>query len=216
MVFNILITLILVLFKINFLFSEIIYDKKNITITNLELNNYQLIYERTYGEEVTTNQAIKNIVLMNQTINFYQRNNPSILELIDKKINNNLKDINLNFYRFMIIKNEFLIEYFKTNFNKKDLEDVFNLFENINLPISLNGCKTISSLEDLKNNLFFIENFYTNLINGTKKFKTNIDSKIYDVCINDQNFKILENKIISYLENISKEDFNSFIYEKLI
>ena len=62
----------------------------------------------------------------------------------------------------------------------------------------------------------FILNFYENLKNNEKNFKTKIDNVFYDVCIDNKIFKNLEGNIIKYIENKTEVEFNKFIYSKII
>ena len=62
----------------------------------------------------------------------------------------------------------------------------------------------------------FILSFYENLKNNEKKFKTKIDDVFYDVCMNNKIFKNLEDVIIKYIENKTEDEFNKFIYRKII
>ena len=72
----------------------------------------------------------------------------------------------------------------------------------------------VNTIIDLKNNHYFIENFFSNLKNNEKNFKVLIENKIYDVCVNEQNFKQIEQLIINYIQNKTKEDFEIFVYDK--
>ena len=50
---------------------------------------------------------------------------------------------------------------------------------------------------------------------NTRTFKTKINDQIFDVCINNNEFKKIETGIISYIEDKTKSEFNSFVYSKL-
>ena len=83
------------------------------------------------------------------------------------------------------------------------------------LPISQNQCLIIDELKDLKNNNFFIDNFYFNLKNNSRNFQTKIDKKLYDVCINDKDFRVIEGLIIQYIDKKIDNNFNKFIYKNI-
>ena len=72
----------------------------------------------------------------------------------------------------------------------------------------------VNTIVDLKNNHYFIKNFFSNLKNNEKNFKVLIENKIYDVCVNEQYFKQIEQLIINYIQNKTKEDFEIFVYDK--
>ena len=52
------------LFYLNFGYSNIIYDKNEITVTEIEFNEYLNIHENFYNLIPNKNKAIKNIVLI--------------------------------------------------------------------------------------------------------------------------------------------------------
>ena len=131
-----------------------------------------------------------------------------------EKFINQIK-IKKDFFRFLSIKNEFISNYFQNSFRVKDLKNIFTNSKELVLPISNNNCLTIIELKDLKNDNFFIESFLLNLKENTRTFKTKINDQIFDVCINNNEFKKIETGIISYIEDKTKSEFNSFVYSKL-
>lgn len=208
-------------FFIDILSAEIIYEKNNISITKIELEEYKVIYNNNYDIILSDNQSIKNLVLLKKVIKFYEENDPEILKLIDEKITINendqniLIDLNRNFFRLLVLKNELILQYFKENFSKDDLKYVISNLNELSYPISLDGCLTIKRLEKLNNNDYFINNFYENLFNNNNDYKTKINSNIYNVCIDAKTYSIIENSIIEYIEILSKTDFENFLYNKL-
>ena len=207
-------------FFTNISYSNIIYDKNGIVITDIEIENYIGLYEKNNEIKITKNKAIKNIVLMKQTINFLLKNNNEFMIILDQNIKAEFgekitKDPNLlNFIRFQKIRNEFISEYFQNNFDIKDLEIIFSNIDNLRIPISKNKCLTIDEVHDFNNEKNFIKSFYNNLKNGQKKFEIMINNKYYDACINDNLFKNIENYIIQFIESRTEKDFNEFIYRK--
>ena len=218
MVFKLLIFLIF--FNINFSHANIIYDKNEITITELEINKYINFYEINYKKNISNNQAIKNIVLIKRTINFLFENNPDFMMVLDKNILSEFpeditRDENfLNFLRFQKIRYEFINEYFKFNFNVEDLEKVFSTFDDLKLPLSKNNCLTIEKLHKIKIDKYFLESFFESLKENPKRITTIIDNELYDICINEKLFKTIEYEIIKYIEIKTEEDFDKFIYGK--
>ena len=124
--------------------------------------------------KITINKAIKNIVLMKQTIDFLFKNNNEFMIVLDQNIKSEFgekitKDLNLfNFIRFQKIRNEFISEYFKNKFDIKDLEIIFSNTNNLRIPISKNNCLTIDKIHIFNNEKNFIRSFYNNLKSGQK------------------------------------------------
>ena len=209
------------IFIANISYSNIIYDKNDIVITDIEIENYISLYQNNNAIRITKNKAIKNIVLMKQTINFLLKNNSEFMKILDQNIKNEfgekiIKDQNtFNFIRYQKIRNEFISEYFQNNFNIKDLEIIFSNFANLKIPISKNKCLTIDKVHTFNNEKSFIKSFYNNLKSGQKKFEIIINNKYYDACINDKSYKNIENLVIQFIESRTEKNFNEFIYRKI-
>ena len=209
------------IFISNISYSNIIYDKNGISITNNDLENYLNLYENNNQIRISKNKAIKNIVLMKQTINFLLIKNPEFMSILDQNIeiefgNNILNEkILLNYVRFQKIRNEFIFEYFQNNFDIQDFEIIISNFDNLKIPISKNKCLTIEKLHNFKNDQNFSKNLYNSLKNRKKEFEILINNQLYDVCISDQLFNNIDNIIIKFIENKTEDDFNKFIYEKI-
>ena len=218
MVYKLLILIFFLGIKIGY--TNVIYDKNEIIITEIELNNYKELYKNNFGTDISNNKAIKNIVLTKRTINSLIKNNPEFISILNQNIKLEYgKDIFnnksvLNFVRFQKIKNEFISDYFKNNFSTKDLEIIFSNFENLSLPISKNNCLTIEKLYEFKNDIIFIENFFKNLRDKSNRITTSINNELIDVCMDNKSFKIIESEIIKFIENKIKDDFDKFIYRK--
>jgi hypothetical protein len=218
MVYRFLILIFLLSIKIGY--TNVIYDKNEIIITQIELNNYKELYKNNFGRDITNNIAIKNIVLMMETISFLKINNPDFISNLDKNIkleygeeifeNQNI----LNFIRFQQIKNEFISEYFLNIFSIKDLEIIFANFDSIKLPISKNNCLTIEKLFDLSNDKNFIESVFKKIKKKNLKITTLINEELYEVCLSDKLFNNIEREIIEYIEKEIEDDFNRFVREK--
>ena len=84
MVYRLLILIFLLSIKIGY--TNVIYDKNEIVITQIELNNYKELYKNNLGRDITNNIAIKNIVLMMETISSLKMNNPDFISNLDKNI----------------------------------------------------------------------------------------------------------------------------------
>ena len=218
MVYKLLI--LIFFFGIKIGYSNVIYDKNEIVITDIEMNNYKDFYETNTGNIISNNKAIKNIVLIKRTINFLINNNPDFISLLDKNIKleynkeiYNDQDL-LNFIRFQKIRNEFISDYFQNIFSITDLKIIFTNFDSIKLPISKNNCLTIEKLHEFKNDKNFIESFFSLLKNKNQKITISINNELFDVCLDNKSFKIIENEIIKFIENKTDDDFDKFIYRK--
>jgi len=171
------ILLFIFFFTIKIGYSSIVYDKNNILITEIEINSYLNLYKNNFGISISNNEVIKNIVIINKTINLLQKNNPNFLSnldiLIEKEYTKEIfnDQASLYFIRFQKIRNEFISEYFNNSFDIKDLENIFSNFDNLKIPISKNNCLTIEKLHDVRNNGQFVKSFFENLkkINKTLK-----------------------------------------------
>ena len=109
---------------------------------------------------------------------------------------------------------KFIYEFYDKSFNIEDLENIFNSFEKIELPISKNNCLTIFKLVDLKDNIDFLNNFYENLKKKDKTYDLIIDNELYNVCIDSRTNKVFEQNILNYIDLKTADDFKKFVYEK--
>jgi hypothetical protein len=211
-------TLIIFSFIFSLANANIIYDKNGITVSELDINNYISIYKNSNKNEIKRNKALKEIILIKKTINFLKINNPEFLSSVDSdlkkqyNIQNSYETILEDFLRYQIIRNRFISQYFQNKFSLNNLEYIFSEIDELRFPISKNNCLTIVRLENLKNDSFFLKSFYENLKTNKKNFKTEINKDLYDVCINDDAFLKLEEIIIKFLDNETKNDFYDFVY----
>lgn len=158
---------------------------------------------------------------MKKSLDQLTNTNPTFLINLDAKLKSKFGDKILNnfikrdFMRLLLIRNEFITEYFQKDFDINDLQIIFNSSTEINLPISKNDCLTIEAKVDLKENSFFIESFYKNLKNNTQKYIANLNDELLSVCISSKSYQNIESLIIQYIENKTSKSFNNFIYGKL-
>ena len=219
MVFKLL--LVIILLKFNLAYSNIIYEKNGISITDIEINKYIQLYKNSYGDQLTINKALKEIVLVKKTINFVITTNPEYMLNLEDKITSEYgeevskDEILFNFLKFQKIRSEFISDYFQSKFSIDDLKFIFQSFNEVKLPISKNDCLIIEKLYEVNRNEYFINNFLENLKNNQRKFRISLDNEIYDVCINDDIFKKIELSIINFIKNKTDGDFNKFIYGKI-
>ena len=207
-------------FGIKIGYTNVIYDKNEIIITDIEINNYQNLYKNNFGTDISYNKAIKNIVLAKKTIIYLKKNKPDFISILDQNIKSeygdgilNNQDL-LNFIRFQKIRNEFISEYFQNIFSIEDLKIIFANFNSLRLPLSKNGCLTVEKLYDVSNDKIFIKSFFENLKNKNQKIETSINNELFDVCLDNKVFKNIEIEIIKFIENKTEDDFDKFIYTK--
>ena len=212
------IILLIFFFTTNHLNANIIYDKNDISISDIELNKYIELHNFQYSILLNKNKALKNLILIKKTIKFLIINNNDYIKSIDENLmsengerifNDNLQ---LDFYRFMKIRNDFISNYFQNKFNSFELKLIFNSFKELKFPLSRNNCMTINQILDLSEDDFFIKNYYDNLKNNTYNFKTFYDDAEYSVCVDNKSLKIIENEIINFIKEKTDEEFNNFIY----
>ena len=202
------------------LYSNIVYDKNEIIITEIDLDYYNQVYYENFGETQNDFEAIKNIVVIKKFIDNFKKNNPLFLskidEILNEEFNSEIMDIQIvrDFIRYYKIKNEFIYEFYDKRFNIEDLKNIFNSFEKIELPISKNNCLTIFKVIDLKGNIDFLNNFYENLKKKDKTYDLIIDNELYNVCIDSRTNKVFEQNILNYIDLKTADDFKKFVYEK--
>lgn len=219
MVFKIILITLLSFSKISY--SSIVYDKNNISINEIEIDNYIKLYENNYQEKLDNNKAIKDIVLMKNTINFLLKKNPVFMAELDKNINMEYGDsifensMFLNFLRFQKIRNEFILEYFNNQFSLEELEIVLSSLNDFKVPISKNNCMTIEKLHQINDDKSFISDFFKNLKTNQKNFKIKINNNNYHICMSNEDYSEIENLIINYIKNKTEAEFNQFIYGKI-
>lgn len=219
MFFKLIILITLLISNISY--AEIVYEKNNVSISRLELNEYVNLHGSNYNKSLSENKALKEIVLMKKTISFLLEYNSPFMKVLDENLDSafpkNFFDTSIkrDFYRFFKIRNEFISEYFNNEFNLDDLKIIFSSTKKLELPISDNRCLTILKIVDLSENNFFLQNLYENLKNNSNNFRVRLNEIDYYVCINTNLFKELESIIIDYIDSKIEKNFNNFIYSKL-
>tara|TARA_B100001093_G_scaffold513085_1_gene584301 strand:+ start:1152 stop:1829 length:678 start_codon:yes stop_codon:yes gene_type:complete len=217
---KILALLLILFFQQNIIYANIVYDKDNILITELELEEFKKLYFQNKKIELNKLKAIKELVLLKKTIIQLEENQPDALKTLDDLIINEFGEnrfnnpVNRDFLRYSKIRNEFIIQYFNHELKVDDIEITLSSFSDLNMPLSSNGCKTVSNYINLKNNIEFIESLYKNFKKNRRNFEIKVEDKIFNVCINDKVFSIIEKKLINYLEIKTENRFKAFIYEK--
>ena len=209
------------LLSINLAYSNIIYDKNGISISEIEIETFKNLYQEFYQQKISNNSALKNIILMKKTINHLEDYNQKFISLLNENIKeehglNVEKNIVLyDFLRFQKIRNEFISDYYQNQFDIDDLRLIFTYFDELNLPLSENKCFTIERLINLKDDEYFLNNFFYNFKNNKQEYKTNINGKDFDVCINIEIFNKIDNQIYNFIQNKTEKNFLEFIYGKI-
>ena len=198
--------------------ANIIYDKNNIIITEIDLGYYKKLHFEKYDEIINNSKAIKNLVIIKKLVNNLKINNAKFLEKIDKEILNELDVINVksdvifDIIRYFKTRNEFIFNYMKNDFQRDDLENIFKTINNLNLPISSNNCLTIIKLYNFKDNSEFVDIFYKSIKTQSAQVKISLENQDYYVCINEKNRKIIDKEIFRYVDFKIEDKFNEFIY----
>ena len=198
--------------------ANIIYDKNNIIITEIDLGYYKKLHFEKYDEIINNSKAIKNLVIIKKLVNNLKINNAKFLEKIDKEILNELDVINVksdvifDIIRYFKTRNEFIFNYMKNDFQRYDLENIFKTINNLNLHISSNNCLTIIKLYNFKDNSEFVDIFYKSIKTQSAQVKISLENQDYYVCINEKNRKIIDKEIFRYVDFKIEDKFNEFIY----
>ena len=124
--------------------------------------------------------------------------------------NENIKE----FIRFLKIRDEFIINYFRNVLEVNEIKKIFEDLNNLNLPISDNDCLLINKVINLQHNMDFINKFYNSLKNDSNDFTVTINKNEYKVCIDEKIFKSIEKLIVEYIQIQTKDEFEKFVYEK--
>ena len=201
-------------------YSNILYKKNDLVITDIDLKIYIQLYSENYNLFINENNALKDLILIKNLLKNLEKNNKEFIAKIDNEIllefgNNSFNVENVrDFLRFTKIRNEFIINYFKNNLDSKELSYIFENIENLNVPISNNDCLIINKVLDLKKNSEFKEGFFNILKNNSKKIIIKVEGVEYQVCLDQNKFKYIENHIVDYIHAQTEEEFLKFVYDK--
>ena len=201
-------------------YSNILYKKNDLVITDIDLKIYIQLYSENYNLFINENNALKDLILIKNLLKNLEKNNKEFIAKIDNEIllefgNNSFNVENVrDFLRFTKIRNEFIINYFKNNLNVDELKILFENNENLKLPISSKDCLIIDDVINLNDNNQFIEGFYNKLKNNTEKIFIIFNEINYQVCIDEASFKSIEGLIVGYIQDQTSEEFEKFIYDK--
>ena len=201
--------------------SNILYDKDDIIVTDIDIQIYIKLYKDNYRSDINTSNSLKDLVLIKHVIRNLSKNNPEFIKRIDKEIlnqyglqsfeNDNIRE----FLRFSKIRDEFIINYFQSKLDINEIKNIFKNLDNLNLPISDKDCLIIKEVINLQYNEEFIENLFKNLKNNTKEYLITINGNKYNVCIDQKIFQNIEKLIVEYIQSQTDEEFERFVYGKI-
>ena len=198
--------------------ANVIYDKNNIIISELDIVYYKEFYYKKYNKEILDTKALKNLVMIKNLIISLKSNNPVFIKNIDMEISKEIGNENIksktviDIIRYFKTKNVFVTNYFNNKFKRDDLEKIFSNFNTMELPISDNNCLTLIKLVDFKNNRVFYDIFFKNLKNDKKVYEMLIDNKKFNICMNHRNNQIIQEEIFKYIELKIQKEFDEFVY----
>ena len=78
--------ILILFFNTSSIFAEVVYKKDNLVITNIDVRIYKQLYENNYGSKIDDNNALKDLVLINNLISDIEKNNKEFLDQIDSQI----------------------------------------------------------------------------------------------------------------------------------
>lgn len=212
--------ILIIFFNTSVIFAEVVYKKDDLVITNIDVRIYKQLYENNYGSKIDNNNALKDLVLINNLISDIEKNNKEFLDQIDSQIllqygEKTLNNSNFrNFLRFSKVRDEFIINYFNNKLTVEEVLGEFQKLESLLLPISKDNCIIIDKLIDLKNERDFVKILLQNLKNNSKDFVILLDEIQYEICIDEDRLRSLELLIVKYIESQTNEDFRYFVYGK--
>ena len=220
MVFKNLFLILFLILNFNIAYTKIIFDKNDILITEIEIQDYIKIHRNYTGEELVSNMAIKNIYLMKNTLKRLLKKSPEYINSLDNIISKEFgaevldNNTHINYLRYFKFRNEFIINYFNKNLSEDDIHKIFKDIGSLPLQLSTNKCLTVDIILDLSTNKSFAKVFFENLKNNSKEFKILVENISYNICIDEKKFKYLENKVVDYIEMKTEKNFNEFIYNE--
>ena len=71
---NKLILILIFFLSKNILYANIIYDKNNVIISELDLNYYKEMHYEKYDENINNSKALKNLVIIKNVISSLKKN----------------------------------------------------------------------------------------------------------------------------------------------
>ena len=144
-------------------YANIIYEKGDILITDLEVEVFINFFINDYS--LKESEAIKQIYLIKRLVKNLKKFDPQYLKNIDIAINSEQDQLLeneplYNALRFNIIRNDFIIDYIINYLSFDDLNTIFQDYTEVKIPISQNGCLIYSDMISISNNENLIRFIY--------------------------------------------------------
>ena len=137
MITRIILKIIFIIFFYSQSYTDVIYQKNNLIITEIDIEIYQHLYKENYNQDINKSNSLKDLVLIKNLINSLEETNLEFINKIDSEIllqygeitlvNKNVKD----FYRFSRIRDEFIINYFNNTLQVEEVKSIFKRLDNI-------------------------------------------------------------------------------------
>lgn len=199
--------------------TEILYEKNNLVITDFDIEYFSENYQKIYNLKLSTNQIIKNIVLLKNLFIKLNKNNPNLVKFIDEKFiienNQNLSENNIikDFNRFIFIKNDFINTYYKEFLLEEDIKLILKKIKLENISLSTNSCLIIDKNINVKEVKNFEKKIYDKIRGIRDTIDLLIDNKTYEICLGNDFYYQLDIMLFSLLEIKTNPDFTNYLYE---
>lgn len=185
--------------------SKVVYDKNGIIITGYETEVFKNIYSQDTKRNISTAEAIKEYVLVIKIVSQVVSKNPDLINFIDNNLSSQISEKDFennlikNYFRYKKIKNLYISQYIKDQFDTDELRVSLNEFKELNIPISKNNCNTYDQFYNFKDN----NDFFVFLLEKFKKDANNfvftIEGITYQACIDDAILNSLQSNVYLYL-----------------
>ena len=211
--------LLIILLNVKYTHADIVFEKNDILITNIELENY-IDFLNQKNIDTNHNKAKKNIYLIKKAINKLEKNNPDWLYQVNDNLIKNIDsykqypNIIKNLFIFDALKNELINEYYYNELSIDDVAQALSSIDNNFYPISENQCLTVIKTISFKDNYQFIEGVYDLLTSEKDTLTIDINNKKYEVCIDAKNKKNIEGNIYKLIAEKIQYKIDNFIYDK--
>lgn len=185
--------------------SKVIYDKNGIIITDYETEVFKNIYSQDTKRNISTAEAIKEYVLVIKIVSQVVSKNPDLINLIDNNLLSQMGEKNFenqiikNYFRYKKIKNLYISQYIKDQFDTDELRVSLNEFKELNIPISKNNCNTYDQFYNFKDNNDFFVFLLEKFKKDTDNFVFTIEGITYQACIDDAILNSLQSNVYLYL-----------------
>jgi hypothetical protein len=185
--------------------SKVIYDKNGIIITDYETEVFKNIYSQDTKRNISTAEAIKEYVLVIKIVSQVVSKNPDLINLIDNNLLSQIGEKNFenqiikNYFRYKKIKNLYISQYIKDQFDTDELRVSLNEFKELNIPISKNNCNTYDQFYNFKDNNDFFVFLLEKFKKDTDNFVFTIEGITYQACIDDAILNSLQSNVYLYL-----------------